>query len=189
MLKEIILPPGNYAVVHEKKDDDITSFNTKIKELFIEQGVATESNYLFVIKPNFDHLGSIIEIVDGWEIDFTQNETIGEVLGFKSKRISDETNNSDYPVDIISFDNFFIETGIALGMIIGGKRTGVIHNLTMDVNLGYRYIEKFHSGIQWFMMEDEGFISNNNFKPKNEHHKLVSFNGQSISFRLSIKEV
>ena len=62
-----------------------------------------KANYPFVIKPNFDNLGSIIEIADGWEIDFTQNETIREVLGFKSKRISDEINNSDYPVDIISF--------------------------------------------------------------------------------------
>ena len=134
-------------------------------------------------------MGSIIEIANGWEIDFTQNETIREVLGFKSKRISKEINNSDYPVDIISFDNIFIETDIALGMIINGKRTGVIHNFTMDVNPGDRYIEKFHSGIQWFMMEDKDFISNINFKLKNEHNKLVSFNGQSKTFRLSIKEV
>ena len=34
MLKVIItLPKGNYAVVHETKEDDITSFHTKIKEL------------------------------------------------------------------------------------------------------------------------------------------------------------
>ena len=37
------------------------------------------------------------------------------------------------------------------------KRTGVIHNFTMDVNPGYRYIEKFHSGIQWSMMECKRF--------------------------------
>ena len=74
-------------------------------------------------------------------------------------------------------------------MIIDGKRTGVIHNFTMDVNPGYRYIEKFRGGIQWFMMENKDFISNINFKLKNEHNKLVSFNGQSITFRLSIKEV
>ena len=189
MLKEIILPPNNYAVVHEKKDDDITSFHTKIKELIIEEGDATESTYPFVIKPNFDNLGSIIEISDGWEIDFTQNETIREVLGFKSKRISNEINNSDYPVDIISFDNIFIETDIALGMLINGKRSGIIHNFTMDVDPGYRYIEKFRSGITWYMMESKDFISNINLNLKNEHNKLVSFNGQSITFRLSIKEV
>ena len=61
-------------------------FIRKIKELILEEGDATESNYPFVIKPNFDNLGSIIEIADGWEIDFTQNETIREVLGFKSKK-------------------------------------------------------------------------------------------------------
>ena len=32
-------------------------------------------------------------------------------------------------------------------MIIDGKRTGIIHNFTMDVDPGYRYIEKFRSGI------------------------------------------
>ena len=50
MLEEIIHPPGNYAVVHEKKDDDITSFHTKIKELILEEGDATESNYPFCNK-------------------------------------------------------------------------------------------------------------------------------------------
>ena len=33
------------------------------------------------------------------------------------------------------------------------------------------------------------FISSNNFKLKNENNELVSFNGQSVTFRLSIKEV
>ena len=47
---------------------------------------------------------------------------------------------------------------------------------------GYIYIENFHSGIQWFMMEDKDFISNINFKLKNEHNKLVSFNGTIYYF-------
>ena len=189
MLKYVTLPKGNYAVVHETKEDDIISFHTKIKGLIIKEGGATESNYPFVIIPNFDNLGSIIEIADGWEIDFNQDETIREVLGFKSKRISNEINNSDYPVDIISFDNIFIETDIALGMLINSKRSGIIHIFTMDVDHGYGYIEKFRSGITWYMMESKDFISDINFKLKNEHNKLVSFNGQSITFRLTIKEV
>ena len=127
MPKYVTLPQGNYAVVHETKEDDTTSFHTKIKELIIEEGDATESNYPFLIKPNFNNLHSIIEIENGWEIDFTQDNTIRQVLGFKSKLISKEINNSDYPVDtIISFDNIFIETDIALGMLINGKRSPVL---------------------------------------------------------------
>ena len=39
------------------------------------------------------------------------------------------------------------------------------------------------------MMENKDFISAINFKLRNENGNLVSFNGQSIIFRLSIKEL
>ena len=74
-------------------------------------------------------------------------------------------------------------------MIFKGKRSGIIHNFTMDVDPGYKYIEKFRGGVQWYMMETKDFISSINFKLKNENGELVSFNGQSVTFRLSIKEV
>ena len=59
----------------------------------------------------------------------------------------------------------------------------------MDVDPGYRYIHKFYGGVQWYMLETKDFISSINFKLKNENGELVSFNGQSVSFRLSIKEI
>ena len=74
-------------------------------------------------------------------------------------------------------------------MIFKGKRTGIIHNFTMDVNPGYRYLEKFRGGVQWYMMENKDFVSSIGFKLKNENGNLVSFNGQSVTFRLSIKEL
>ena len=39
------------------------------------------------------------------------------------------------------------------------------------------------------MMENKDFISSISFKLRNENGEIVSFNGQSITFRLSIKEV
>ena len=39
------------------------------------------------------------------------------------------------------------------------------------------------------MLEYKGFISSINFKLRNENGEIVSFNGQSITFGLSIKEV
>ena len=74
-------------------------------------------------------------------------------------------------------------------MIFKGKRSGTIHNFTMDVDPGYKYIEKFRGGVQWYMMNTKDFISSINFKLKNENDNFVSFNGQSITFRLSIKEI
>ena len=59
----------------------------------------------------------------------------------------------------------------------------------MDVVPGWIYFEIFSGGIQWFMMEGRDFVSIINFKSGNEIRNLVSFNGQSIVFRLLTKEV
>ena len=74
-------------------------------------------------------------------------------------------------------------------MIFRGKRSGIRHNLTMDVDPGYKYIEKLRDRVQWYMTDTKDFISSINFKLKKENGKIVSFNGQSIIFRISIKEV
>ena len=103
--------------------------------------------------------------------------------------LQEEYNLSDYPVDILSFDNIFLECDIAQGMIFRGKRSGIIHNFTMDVDPGYKYIEKFRGGVLYYMMESKHIISSISFKLKNENNEIVSFNGQSITFRLSIKEI
>ena len=177
----INIPQGSY---------EIESLNNEIKRIIIDEEHYTEANYPFNIKPNFSTLGSIIEkSTQGPVITFTPNDSIGDLLGFNRTTIFEEYNLSPNPVDILSFDNIFIETDIAKGMIFKGKRTGIIHKFTMDVDPGYKYIEQFRGGVQWYIMESKDIISNICFKLKNENGNLVSFNGQSLTFRLSIKEI
>ena len=114
---------------------------------------------------------------------------MGSLLGFNNKTISEEYNLSDNPVDILSFDNIFLECNISQGMLFRGKRSGIIHNLVMDVSPGYRYFEKFRGGVHWYMMDSKDNISNICFKLKNENGNLVSFNKQNVTFRLSIREI
>ena len=177
----ITIPPGAY---------EIESLNNEIKRIIIDQDHYTETNYPFNIKPNFSTLGSIIEIsTQGPIITFVPDDSMGDLPGFNKTTIFEEYNLSPNPVDILSFDNIFLECNIAQGMIFKGKRSGIIHNFTMDVDPGYKYIEKFRGGIQWYMMESKDIISSICFKLKNDYNQIVSFNGQSITFRLSIKEI
>ena len=177
----ITIPPGAY---------EIESLNNEIKRIIIDQEHYTKTNYPFNIKPNFSTLGSIIEIsTQGPAITFDPDDSIGDLLGFNETTIFEEYNLSPNPVDILSFDNIFIETDIAKGMIFKGKRSGIIMNFTMDVDPGYKYFEKFHGEVQWYMMESKDIISSICFKLKNKNGNLVSFNGQSLTFRLSIKEI
>ena len=177
----ITIPPGAY---------EIESLNDEIKRIIINDEHFTKDTYPFAIKPNFSTLGSFVEIsIEESAISFKASDSIGSLLGFNKRTIYYEYNLSDNPVDILSFDNIFIETNIAQGMIFKGKRSGIIFNFTMDVNPGYKYIHKFHGGVQWYMMESKDIISSICFKLKNENGNLVSFNGQNINFRLSIKEI
>ena len=150
----------------------------------------TEANYPFTIKPNFSKLGSILRIsTHGPVITFVPDDSIRGLLGFNKSTIYEEYNLSPNPVDILSFDNIFLQCDIRQGMIFKGKRSGIFHNFTMDVDPGYKYLEKFLGGVQWYMMESKGIIPSICFKLRNENNQLVSFKCQSISCRLSIKEI
>ena len=74
-------------------------------------------------------------------------------------------------------------------MIFKFKISGIIFNYSKDVSPGYKYIEQFRGGVQWYKMESKDVISSICFKLKNKNGNLVSFNGQSVTFRLSIKEI
>ena len=85
-------------------------------------------------------------------------------MGFNTRTLHEEYNLSPNPVDILSFDNIFLECDIAQGMIFEGKRSGVIHNWTMTVNPEFKYVERFHGGVQWYMMGSKDIISSICFK-------------------------
>ena len=177
----ITILPGAY---------EIESLNDEIKRIIIDDEHFTPENYPFEIKPYFSTLGSILEISNQESaVPFKPDDSIGSLLGFNKRTIYEEYNLSDNPVDILSFDNIFIECNIAHGMIFKGRRSGKRFNLVMDVSPGYRYIEKFRGGVQWYNMESKDIISSICFKLKNENGNLVSFNGQSVTFRLAIKEI
>ena len=74
-------------------------------------------------------------------------------------------------------------------MISKGQRCGILHNFTKDIDPGYKYIEKIRGGVQWYIIESKDVVSSISFKLKDENNQLVSFNGQSITIRLSIEEI
>ena len=157
---------------------------------FVDGGHYAEVEYLFNIKANFSEHGSIIEITtNGPVITFVPDDFRRDLLEFNKMTLYEKYNLSPSPVDILSSDNTFLECFKAQAMIFRGKRSGGILNFTTDVDPGYKYIEKFRGRLQWYMMESEENSSSISFKLKTESNHIVFCNGQSITFRLSIKEI
>ena len=170
---------------------EIESLNKEIKRILTEKEYFTDANYPITIRPNFSTPGSIVEIKPEGDavIGFIFDDNIGSLLRFNETIFYKEYNLSPNPVDIITFDNIFNETDITQGKFFTGRRSGIIHNFTMNVSLGYKFIERFLDGMTWFMLHNKDIISSINFKLENENGNLVSFDSQSITFRLSIKEI
>ena len=110
---QITVSPGAYKT---------ESLLSEIKRIIINEGHYTEANYPFTIKPNFSTLRSIIEISAQGPVEIlVPDDIIGDLLGYNKITIYEEYNISPNPVDILSFDNTFLEGNIAQGMIFRGK--------------------------------------------------------------------
>ena len=147
---QVTILPGAY---------EIESLNKEIKRITIEEEHYTEANYPFKLKANFSTLGSIIKISPYGPINsFQFDDSIRDVLSVHAITLYEGYNLSPNRVDILSFDNSFIHTNIAQDMIFKSKSSGIIHNFMMDVNPGYKYIEKIRGGVQWYMMDRKMLI-------------------------------
>ena len=156
----------------------------------IDEGHFTEIDCPFTMKPDFSTLGFIKEISRQRPlISFIPDYSIRNLLAFIATTLYEDSNLSPNPIVILSFDIIFLETDIAQGMIFKGKRSAIIQKFTMDVDPGYKCIRKFRGNFQWYMLEFIDIVSRFCIKLKNEIGKLVFFNGQSITFRLLIKEI
>ena len=93
------------------------------------------------------------------QLCFTTNDSIGDLSEIKPFVIHYEYNLSDNPVDILSFDNIFLETDSAQEMIFKRDGSGLIHNLPTDVDPGYIIFENFwgykmvSDGVKGFHIE------------------------------------
>ena len=109
----------------------------EIKRIIIDNGHYTGDEYPFTIKPNFNTLGSDIEIQPhGPIIGFVYDDSFRNLLGFHETILYIEYNLSPNPVDILFLDKIFLECDIAKRMIFKRKRSGILHNCTMTVGPG-----------------------------------------------------
>ena len=113
------------------------SLDAEVKGFIFDEGHFKEADYPFTLKPIFSTLGSIIEISpQGPIISFVFDDSIKNLLGFNETIIYKEYNLSQRTVDILSFENIFLECDIAQGINFRGKRSGIILYWTMTVDPG-----------------------------------------------------
>ena len=116
---------------------EIEALDKELQRIIIGEDHFTKANPPFKIKPIFSTIGSIIVVSSqGPIISLMFDDSIRDLLRFKARTLYEKYISSTNPVDLISFNNRFIETDIVKRMIFKGKRNGII----MKYDVGFARI-------------------------------------------------
>lgn len=173
---ELVIPEGAYDA-----QEIIDLLNSELKKHNIILAIAVEIHTMKCILTSSENI----------EIDFTAKNTIGHLLGFKSKKIRFSNEclevKSDHIIDIKHANVLRIDCNIATGSYINENSSHTIHEFYPTVGLGYKIVEVPRNLIYLPIVGET--ISHLNIKIVDENGKLVNFRGETITVRIHIKRL
>lgn len=101
---------------------------------YIKKHLSTED--AINIEPNFNTLHSDLTLADGYQVDFTIENTIAPILGFSKKLIRASTT-SDFLVKITEVESIIIHCSLVTSAYINGRSGDVIYSFNPDKPPGY----------------------------------------------------
>lgn len=119
-------------------------------------------------------------------IDFTQKESIGPLLGFKSNVLQPNIlHESDEPVQIFGINAILIDCSLVSGAYINGKEIHTIHQFAPVTPPGYRIIEVPQTVI--YLPVNTKLIDSVTVKLLDQDGNLLNLRGETVTVRLHLR--
>lgn len=169
----ITIPEGTYDI------SDIDSFvREEINKKFKDERLYLE------IKPNLNTLKCYVKCTKA--VDFTKEDSIGDILGFERKVLSENiVHESDNVTNISKVNTIMIDCNICVGSYNNDKPVHVIHQFYPLVPAGYKIVES-PLPILYFPVSVKT-ISNITIKIIDQNSELINFRNETITIRLHLK--
>lgn len=169
--KVIQIPTGTYEI------EDIAKFLTR---------------YLMKFDVKFDLYGNKntlkCELYCNCPVDFSQPGTIGSLLGFQPKVLTEGTSHiADFPINIMKINVIRIECDIINGAYINNIAAHTIHQFSPKVDPGYKIVEVPNTIIYFPIIVRS--ISSINLALVDQNGNSINFRGETITIRLHIKKI
>lgn len=172
--KEIIIPEGCYEIEHI---NDFLRRKVKTSDL--------KENRLS-IKANSNTLKS--EVFTPKKIDFTKENNIGKLLGFKNRILSGgKMYESDFPVDINRVNTIRIDCNLTFGSYLNDRPDHTIHEFFPNVSPGAKIVESPKNVV--YLPINTNIIDSITVKILDQDAKLINFRGEVITIRLHLKKL
>lgn len=178
--KKIIIPTGTY---------EILDIETYLRQQIIPDTVKKEDyDKYFSLKPNNNTLKCEIQS-NTLEIDFTQADGIGKILGFSKRTLTPgKKHESDLPVNIIKVRTIHIDCNISTGAYYNYLPTHTIYEFSVDVDPGYT-INEIPRNLIYLPIINKQEIFNITLVILNQDFKPVNFRGEEVIVRLELKKL
>lgn len=119
-------------------------------------------------------------------IYFTEENTVGKLLGFKNKILSpNEDHYSDLPVNIFKVNLLRIESNIAVNTYLNNAHAHTLHEFSINVPPGYK-IDEIPKNLIYLPINCRE-ISSLTLRVIDQHGDLINFRGEEITIRIHLR--
>ena len=146
-------------------------------------------NYFINIGVNLSTFKAFIDITNPtFKVNFQEKNTIRDLLGFKSKIISQGHNISDNTVEITKSSAILLHCDLVSGSYINGVESNLLYSFpSYLVQVGYK-INVFSSNMI-YLPTNRKVISNIHFKLTDEDFNILDLKGEEIVIAVHIRQV
>lgn len=171
LIEPIVIPVGTYDV------DDIAAYVTK---------EAAKRNHEIDITIKGNHSTQKTAIKSSRELDFTQDRSIGSLLGFKKRKIkAGVEEDSDYIVNINKVNALQIYCNLITGSYNNGQPVHVLYHFFPNVPAGFKIIESPQLPI--YLPVTGNVISTLTVRVLDQDGNIVNFRGEEVTIRLHLR--
>jgi hypothetical protein len=172
--KPIEIPRGAYEI------DGILQY---LKNILQERN---DDTYLD-LNPNRNTLHTELKCTKS--VDFTKEDSIGPLLGFKKKQklSPNKLHISDETVNIMEVNSICVECNLTDGSYRNGNKSHIIHQFFPQVPPGYKIVESPTNVI--YLPITAQIISKVSVKITNQDGEILDFGKEIITIRLHLKKI
>ena len=118
---------------------DIVDINSEIKRQISDKGGNKDCVNL---SPNLNTLKCIMTIMNGTEVDFTGENSLRTVLGFKAQIYKKKRNESEEVVNIMKTNSILVHCNLIGQSYLNGSQQPIIYSFFPDALVGEKIIER-----------------------------------------------
>lgn len=121
-------------------------------------------------------------------IDFTPNDSVGKILGFKKRILKANVyETSDSPANIFKVNTLCIECNLVSGSYRNNEESHIIHQMFPNVEPGFKIIEQPNNVI--YLPINTRVIDYITIKILDQDGNLVNFREEVVTVRLHLKKL